>query len=392
MDMPVVRLKHGEDKRLRSGHLWVFSNEIDSVEGTVEAGDAVRVLDSRGRLIGTGLANPHSLIAARLVSRGPVVVDEALITRRIETAIAYRERIMPGQTALRIVSSDADLVPGLIIDRYGDTFVVQSLTAGIERRLDMVVSALVRISDPAAVVLRNDSPMRRYEGLEIEKRVVHGTLDGPVEIEADGLTFLVDVLEGQKTGFFLDQRENRKATAALAEGRDVLDCCSYTGAWSVSFGAAGAASLTLVDSSESALDGARANVAANALACPVTYNRADMFSALAGYRRERARFGVVTLDPPALAKSRKRIREALKAYRALNRLALTILEQGGYLVTCTCSHLVDREAFEHALVGAAAEAHRPARIVEVRGQSADHPVILGLPETRYLTCVVLEVL
>ena len=392
MTVPVVRLRKGEQKRLRSGHLWIFSNEIDSIEGAVESGDAVRVEDARGRLVGTGLINPHSLIAVRLVSRGPVDVDKAFIRKRVASAIDYRARIMPGETTLRIVSSDADLIPGLIVDRYGDVLVMQSLTSGIERRLDLVVQSLTEILEPSGIVLRNDSPMRRYEELPLEKRVVFGDVGGPVEVTLDGLRLSVDVLEGQKTGFFLDQRDNRRATAPLAAGRDALDCCSYTGAWSVAFGVAGATSLTLVDSSANALEGAKANMEANDVGCPVAYNEADMFGALAGFRRERRRFGVIVLDPPALAKSRRKIREALKGYRALNRLALSVLEPGGHLVTCTCSHLVDREAFEHALVAAAGEARRVARIVDVRGQSADHPVILGLPETRYLTCIVLEAL
>ena len=391
MNRPIVKLRRGEDRRLRSGHLWVFSNEIDSIEGTVEPGDAVSVEDARGRVVGTGLANPHSLIAVRLISHGPVEVNRELVGRRIRTAVEYRNRIMPGETAQRLVFSEADLFPGLIVDRYGETLVVQSMTVGIERRLEMVLDALTEELDPSAIVLRNDSPMRRYEELPLEKRVVRGEVDGPVEVTLDDHTFLVDVLSGQKTGFFLDQRENRRDTAHLAKDRSVLDCCSYTGAWSVYFGSAGAESLTLLDSSSAALEGARANLSVNDVTCPVTYRETDMFAGLAGLRREGAKFGVVALDPPALAKSRKKIREALKGYRALNRLALSVLEPGGHLITCTCSHLVDREAFMNALVGAGEEAHRRARVLDVRGQSADHPVILGLPETRYLTCVVLEV-
>jgi 23S rRNA (cytosine1962-C5)-methyltransferase len=390
--VPVVKLKRREDKRLRSGHLWVFSNEIDSVEGAVSAGDVVHVHDSSGHLLGTGYINPHSLIAVRLVSRSRVDMDRAFLSKRIGDAVALRERLWPGETAWRAVYGEADFLPGLIVDRYGQTLVVQSMTAGVERRLDDIADVLRERLAPSCIVLRNDSPMRRYEDLGDEKRVLLGDASEPVEIEQDGSRFLVDVMNGQKTGFFLDQRENRRATAGLAAGHDVLDCCCYTGAWSVAALNAGAARVVGVDNSVPALELAERNVHLNSPSYEAEFVKGDMFKSLAGLRRAGSSFGLVIVDPPAFAKSRKKIREALKAYRALNRLALSILRPGGHLVTCTCSHLVEREAFMNSLVDAGREAGRRARIVEVRGQSRDHPVVLGLPETAYLTCVVLEVL
>lgn len=387
-----VTLKRGEDKRIRSGHLWVFSNEISKVEGAVEPGDAVTVRDSAGRDLGTGYINPHSLIAVRLVSRSDVEIDRDFLSQRIRAAIELRERTWPGERVWRAVYSEADLLPGLVVDRYGDVLALQSMTAGIERRLDTIIEILVDRLGASTVVLRNDSPMRRYEGLSEEKRVAVGNLDGPVEIEQDGGRFLVDVLEGQKTGFFLDQRENRAATAALAKGRDVLDCCCYTGAWSVSALLGGATSAIGIDSSAPAIELAERNVRLSLPDADARFLKGDIFGVLANLRDTKRSFGMVIADPPAFAKSRKKVREALKAYRGLNRLAMSLVRPGGYLVTCTCSHLVEREAFMHALVGAAMEAGRRARIVEVRGQSRDHPVLLGLPETGYLTCVVLEVL
>ena len=254
------------------------------------------------------------------------------------------------------------------------------------------MEVLTELLSPANIVLRNDSPMRTYEGLPLEKKVGQGSADGPVEIEQDGLRFLVDTLNGQKTGFFLDQRENRLATAGLAAGVDVLDCCSYTGAWSVYALAAGATSVGCLDSSGPALELAERNVRLNNETAVALFVQADVFKQLAKLGRGKKRFGMVIVDPPAFAKSRKKIREALKAYRAVNRLAMSLIEPGGHLVTCTCSHLVERDAFKHALVGGARESGRRARIVEVRGQSRDHPVTLGLPETDYLTCVVLEMI
>ncbi len=387
-----VRLRRGEDKRIRSGHLWIFSNEIEELDRTVTPGDAVEVRDASDHLLGTGYLNPHSLIAVRLVSRSRVDISKDFLTKRVRDALALRERLWPGERAWRAVYGEADLLPGLIVDRYGSALVVQSMTAGIERRLDLIVEVLKDVLKPSAIVLRNDSPMRKYENLPIEKRVVEGSVDGPVEIEQDGLRFLVDILEGQKTGFFLDQRENRRETASLARGVDVLDCCCYTGAWSVYAAASGARSITGIDTSASALEFASRNIEMNGASTDANFIRGDVFKVLAKLGREGRSFGLVILDPPAFTKSRKKIREALKAYRALNRLALTAVRPGGHVVTCTCSRLVEREAFMNALVAAAREAGRRARIVEVRGQSRDHPVVLGLPETDYLTCVVLEVI
>ncbi len=389
---PVVRLKRGEDRRIRAGHLWVFSNEIDKIEGSPEPGDAVVVQDAAGRELGAGYINPHSLIAVRLMSREAVRIDRDFLASRVHEAVGLRERLWPGETTWRAVYGEADLLPGLIVDRYADTLVVQSMTAGIERRLDTVIEILMERLGPSAVVLRNDSSMRRYEELPEEKRVAVGSVDGPVEVEQDGNRFLVDVMEGQKTGFFLDQRENRAATAPLASGLDILDCCCYTGAWSLSALSGGATSAIGIDSSASAIEMAGRNVAMNRPGADVRFMKGDVFGVLANLRDSRRSFGMVIADPPAFARSRKKVREALKAYRGLNRLAMSLVKPGGYLVTCTCSHLVEREAFEHALVGAAMEAGRTARVLEVRGQCRDHPVRLGLPETSYLTCFVLEML
>lgn len=387
-----VKLRRGEDKRVRSGHLWIFSNEVETVEGAVAPGDAVEVRDSSGHLLGTGYLNPHSLIAVRLVSRSRVDISKDFLAKRIGDALALRQRLWPGQNVWRAVYGEADFLPGLIVDRYGSVVVVQSMTAGIERRLDLVLEILRELLGPAVIVLRNDSPMRKYENLPIEKRVVDGSVDGAIEIEQDGLRFLVDVIDGQKTGFFLDQRENRRETASLAGGADVLDCCCYTAAWSTYAAAAGARSVTGIDVSAPALDIARRNIEMNGARADASFIRGDVFKALGKLGREGRSFGMVVLDPPAFAKSRKKIREALKAYRALNRMALAVVRPGGHLVTCTCSRLVEREAFMNALVAAAREAGRRARVVCVRGQSRDHPIVLGLPETDYLTCVILEVL
>lgn len=390
--MVTVKLKTGEAKRIRSGHLWIFSNEIAEIDGSVSPGDAVYVTDSRGRLLGTGYINPHSLISVRLVSRSRVELTRSFFARRIAGARAFRQKAWRGERTYRAIYGEADLLPGLVVDRYEDCLVVQSLTAGMEKHLEMVVEALVEVFNPSTIVLRNDSPMRTREQLPLEKSVVKGTVGGPVEIEQDGHRFLVDVLDGQKTGFFLDQRENRRVTSHLAKGWDVLDCCCYTGAWSIYAAGAGAGSVAGIDSSASALELAARNAELNGVGARVALTRGNVFKELASLRSAGRRFDMVILDPPAFARSRKHIREALKAYRSLNRLALSVARPGGFLVTCSCSHLVERQAFMNALVDASREAGRRAIVVEVRGQSRDHPVLLGIPETEYLKCVILEVL
>ncbi len=387
-----VVLKKGGDKRLRSGHMWVFSNELESIEGTVTPGDTVHVVDGAGHVLGTGYMNPNSLIAVRLLARSRVEITPAFLKRRLKHALAFREKIWPGDTTYRAVYSESDLLPGLIVDRYGSTLAIQSLTAGIEIRLNVITELLDELLKPDTIVIRNDSRIRVLEGLPLEKKVVKGNADAPVEVDQDGTRLLVDVLNGQKTGLFLDQRENRQVAARLAAGRDVLDCCCYTGAWSLAAAAGGATSVTGFDSSAPALDLAGRNATLNGLADKVEFIRGDMFRSLAKLSRSKRKFGLAFLDPPGLAKNRKRIREALRAYRSLNRLAMSTLSPGGFLVTSTCSHLVEREAFLNTLVAAAREAGRHARVVEVRSQSRDHPVILGHPETEYLACVVLEML
>jgi 23S rRNA (cytosine1962-C5)-methyltransferase len=390
--LPTVKLKRGEDKRIRSGHLWIFSNEIEAVDGAVNPGDTVHVVDAADHFLGTGYINPHSLITVRLVSRSKVDIGKPFLAKRIEDALALRERLLPGDKSYRAVYGEADLLPGLIVDRYARTLAIQSLTAGIERWIDTIVEVLSELLSPDTIVLRNDSNMRKYEGLAVGRGVIKGSAEQPVEIEQDGMRFLVDVLNGQKTGFFLDQRENRRDTAPLALGQDVLDCCAYTGAWSVYAARAGAKSVTAIDDSKPALELAKRNLDLNGVSAKADLIAGDAFGELARLGREGAEFGLVILDPPSFAKSRQRIREALKAHQALNRLALSVTRPGGHVVTCNCSHLVERDAFMNTLVGAAREARRRARIVSVRGQAADHPVILGLPETEYLTCVVLEVI
>ncbi|MGH7724120.1 MAG: class I SAM-dependent rRNA methyltransferase [Candidatus Eiseniibacteriota bacterium] len=389
-DHPVLRLRKNQDRRVRAGHPWIFSNEIDAVEGEPPDGSIVDVIDSRGAYLGRGYVNRHSLIAARLLTRGRDEIDAAFFRKRIARAIAYREDVLPGATALRLVASEGDFLPGLTVDRYGDVLTVQITTLGMEARRELVRDALVGLLSPRAIVLRNDVPLRRLEGLPLETSVWHGAFEPPIEIEADGLRYRVDPLGGQKTGFFLDQRMNRRLVAGRVSNARVLDLFSYSGAWGMEALRQGASSALFLDGSEAAVSLARANAELNGLLDRTEFHVENVFDALPKLVEARERFDVVVLDPPALVKSRAKVREGLKGYRELNRRAMSLLPEGGWLFTCSCSFHVSPEDFLGVLAEASRDAHRPFRFIQWGAQSPDHPVLLAAPETSYLKCAVLR--
>lgn len=385
-----LRLAKNQDRRIRSGHPWIFSNEIESIEGAPEAGGEVLVLDSRGAIVGTALYNPRSLIAARLFARRERAVDAALLRERIRAALALRERIYPVETTYRLVYSEGDFLPGLVVDRYGDYLAVQSLTAGIERRLDTVLGVLEELLRPAGIVCRRDALARSYEDLPLLEPLVRGTVTERVDAPYEGYVLTVDLLQGQKTGEFLDQRENRKRVAREATGKRVLDLYCYTGLFSLHCAAAGATAVVGVDRSEPAILRARENARRNAPSRAVEFRVSEVEAALDAMERSGERFDMIVLDPPALVKNRKSIREGARKYAALNASALRLLTPGGVLATATCSHHVDAPLFLDVLRAAAKQAGEPLRVVEVRGQSRDHPVLLAARETSYLTMVIAE--
>ena len=390
-DHPVLRLRKNQDRRVRAGHPWIFSNEIDAVEGEPEGGAIVDVVDSRGAYLGRGYVNRHSLIAVRLLTRSRDPIDAAFFRKRIARALAWREELMPGARTVRLVSSEGDFLPGLVVDRFEDVLSVQVTTLGMEARKDWIKAALLDVLEPRAIVLRNDTPMRKLEGLPLETSVWHGTYEPPVTIEVDGLRHQVDPLEGQKTGFYLDQRMNRRLLAGRVAGADVLDAFSYGGAWGLAALRDGAARVTFLDRSEPALEAARASLVLNGFdEGRATFVLGDAFEALPALVGERRRFDVVVLDPPALVKSRSKLAAGLKGYRELNRRAMSLLPEGGWLFTNSCSHHVSPEDFLRVLGEAARDAHRPFRFLEWGRQSPDHPILLASPETSYLKCAVLR--
>lgn len=390
MPAATLHLAKNQERRIRSGHPWVFSNEIESIEGSPESGGEVLIQDHRGGVVGVGLYNPSSLIAARLFARRERPIDADLFRERVRSAKALRERVYPVETTYRMVYSEGDFLPGLIVDRYGDYLGVQSLTAGIERRLDMVLDVLQETLEPAGIVCRRDSPSRAYEELPLMDPVERGKVPERVDAPLAGFILSVDLRSGQKTGEFLDQRDNRPRVAQEAVGRRVLDLYCYTGLFSIHCVAAGASSVLGIDRSAPAVERARENGRRNTPDRPLEFRVEEVETALRSLDAAGERFGMIILDPPALVKSRKALKEGLRKYTQLNAAALKLLEPGGILATATCSHHVDAPLFQEVLRAAAKDAGQPLRLVAVLGQSRDHPVLLAARETSYLTMVIAE--
>ena len=384
-------LHPGRDARIQGGHLWVYRNEIARIEGTPEDGDAVTVRSAAGRTLGTGLLNTRSLITVRLFTPGDRDLDEAFFRSRLETALSLRARITAGTTACRLVFGEGDFLPGLIVDRYGDVLVVQALTLGIERRTPMLVKLLGDLQRPRGIFARNDPAVRRLEGLPRETGWLAGGGPTNVEIEEDGCRFVVDVAGGQKTGFFLDQRENRSHVARLASGADVLDCFAYTGAWGIHAAHLGAASVTGVEISADATAQAARHAVMNGAGDRCRFICANVFDELRRLVSAGTRFDLAILDPPAFVKTRGALAAGLGGYKEINLRALKLLRPGGWLVTCSCSYHVDEAHLRETVFQAARDAGRGVRVVESRSQARDHPVHPAMPETRYLKCLVLWV-
>lgn len=386
--MEQVHLKR--TKRLRSGHLWVFSNEIAENPKQYQPGSLVSVHDSRDEFLGIGYINPQSLIAVRLLTRRQEPLDHAFFRDRIERASALRERFFPGAVAYRAVFSEADGMPGLIVDRYDRCCVIQILTAGMEMLRTPAIDAVDEVFAPETIVLRNDSRMRSLEGLAMGREVIKGSLDRLPEIREDGLSFLVDPMEGQKTGFFLDQRMNRLELSRYVRAGKGLDLFCYAGAWSLHAAAAGA-EVTAVDSSETALAMAARNADLNRMHDRIRLVRADVFAFLGQEMSGSRDYDFIVCDPPAFVKSSRHLKEATKAYRELNSLCMQLLRPGGILISSSCSYHLSRELFIEMLLSAAKESGRSLRLLSLRSQSPDHPVLLAMPETEYLKCAFLVV-
>lgn len=388
--LPVLCLRPSHGRRAAAGHPWVFSNELalEADAKSLPPGGLVRLQDSRGKKLGVATFNPHSLIAARILDRDPrAVIDQAWLEARLRAALDLRARLYP-EGCYRLVHAEADGLPGLVIDRYGDVLSLQLNTAGMDRLTEPLLAALDTVVRPRAVVLRNDSPIREHEGLPLLHRIAKGTLDGPVELVEGGARFFADLTEGQKTGWFYDQRDNRAFVARLAEGRRCIDFYSYAGGFAVQLALGGASHVVAVDRSEASLTLAARSAERNGVA--VETCQAEAFRNMAERAASGERFGVVVTDPPAFAKRKKDVGPALKGYRKMARLATQLVEPGGVLLCGSCSHHVDRDRFVGEVVHGVGLAGRTGRVVRVAGAGPDHPVHPMLPESAYLKAVVLQ--
>jgi len=383
--MSVVTITHKGEERVRSGHPWVYRSDV--AEARAEAGATVRVVGQRGRPIGQALYSDRSEIALRLLTRGAEVADLALWRSRLEEAIRFRATLAIDATAYRLVHGEADRLPSLIVDRYGDYLVLQALSQGVDRLVPEITQLLVDILHPPGILARNDPRVRLLEGLEQRVEVLHGTVPEAIEVREGQVTSLVDPYRGQKTGMFLDQRENRVAASQYARGR-MLDAFSYTGGFALAL-APKCDEVLAVDISEDAVARIRVNAERNGL--PQVQARAmNVFDELRELERRGERFDTIVLDPPAFAKNKASIPKALSGYKEINLRALKLLEPGGFLITCSCSYNVSEGDFADVLASAAVDAHAEVAVVEKRMQARDHPVLMTVPETYYLKCFILR--
>jgi 23S rRNA (cytosine1962-C5)-methyltransferase len=378
-----ITLKKNEDNRILSGHLWAFSNEIGKIDGEPTAGDLVTLRNHAGRFIGIGTYNPHSLIAVRVLTREEEEIDFHFFHKRITTAAALRKRIFPTADSFRLIHGEGDFLPGLIVDKYADFLSVQTFSAGMERRLTLICDVLESLFHPTGIVERNESPMRALEGLETRQGILRGSIGTPT-ISEYGIKYAVDLLEGQKTGFFLDQRENRKALRKYVKGSSVLDCFCHDGGFALHAAYAEATNVLGIDVSESAIRRASNNATLNGLGESVRFVRADCFEFFENEIREGRQFDVVNLDPPSFAKNKKSVTGAKRGYKELHTSALRLLPPGGILSSASCSHHITEETFLNIINDCARGAGRVLNLLEWRGAPPDHPVLPAMPETRYL--------
>lgn len=385
-----VFLKKNEEKRLLGGHSWVYANEVDHVEGKDANGALASVVDSRGNFIGKGYVNHLSKILVRIFLRDPLALDdENFYLRALSVANAYRTKI-GYDNCYRMVFAEADGLPGLIVDKYADTLVLQCLTLGIAQRRELIVDCLVRLFAPVCVYERSDVPVRAKEGLPKTKGVLYGSLPDEIIISENDVKMSVDVVNGQKTGYFLDQKENRNAIVKYCKDATVLDCFCNSGGFSMN-AAKVARTVTAVDLSPLALANVKRNVALNNYS-NVTTKQGDVFEILRAYKAGGELFDVIVLDPPAFTKSVSQINDALRGYKDINLLAMKLVRSGGFLVSSSCSHFITPVMFEKMLTQASVESRRTVRVVEVKTQSPDHPSLLAEEETQYLKFYILQVL
>ena len=396
MSEAIVTLKKGEGRMLKSGGLWIFDNEIASILGSFEDGDIVAVHDFDGYGLGKGFINRNSKIRVRMMTRNRhQEIDEAFLKMRVQEAWDYRKKVSDTGSC-RVIFGEADFLPGLVVDKFSDVLVVQSLALGIDRLKDQIVELLKEVLAADGIKIRgvyerSDAKVRRQEGMELYKGFIGEPFDTNVEIEENGVRYMVDVKDGQQTGFFLDQKYNRKAIQHLCKDAKVLDCFTHTGSFALNAGYGGAKEVTGVDASELAVEQAILNSKLNGMEDRVKFICRDVFELLPELEEKGEKFDVVILDPPAFTKSRNSVKNAVKGYREINLRAMKLVRDGGFLATCSCSHFMTYELFTQTIHQAARNVHKRLRQVEYRTQAPDHPILWAAEESYYLKFYVFQV-
>ena len=396
MSFAVVTLKKGEGRTVKAGGAWIYDNEIASIMGDFADGDLVLVHDFDGYPMGRGFINRNSRIRIRMMTRNiHQEVDEEFLRIRVKNAWEYRKRTVETDSC-RVIFGEADFLPGLVVDKFSDVLVVQSLAMGIDRMKETIVRLLKEVMEEDGIRIRgvyerSDAKVRTQEGMERIKGFIGDPFDTLVEIQENGVKYQVDVKDGQKTGFFLDQKYNRRSIHRLCPGAKVLDCFTHTGSFALNAGIAGASQVLGVDASELGIERARANAELNGLSDRVSFVCEDVFELLPRLEREGEKFDLVILDPPAFAKSRNSIKNAVKGYREINLRGMKLVKDGGYLATCSCSHFMDYELFTKTIGQAAANVHKRLRQVEFRTQAPDHPILWGAGDSYYLKFYIFQV-
>ncbi|MHB1041614.1 MAG: class I SAM-dependent rRNA methyltransferase [Eubacteriales bacterium] len=390
--MARVKLARNRQPRVTGGHPWIYRTEVEEVTGEYRPGDVVEVVDSRGKFIGKGYINPASEIIIRILTREQEEeIDRAFFRRRIKAALEYRRRVVRRTNACRLIFAEADFLPALIVDKFGDYLTVQTLALGIDAHKEVIVDVLEELLEPAGIYERNDAPVRKLEGLPRVTGFIKGSFDPVVEIEENGLSFLVDLAGGQKTGYFLDQRENRMSLEGLAGGARVLDCFCHTGTFSVYSARFGAREVQGVDIAAPALEVARLNAEKNGFSDICSFREGNSFDELRAMEKAGEKFDLVILDPPAFTKSKQALEGAARGYKEINLRAMKLLPPGGFLLTCSCSYHMSEDLFLKVVLSAARDVNRHLRLVELRRQAKDHPMLIASPETYYLKCAVIQV-
>ena len=393
----VVTLRKGAGRALKQGGPWIYDNEIESIMGNFEDGDIVLVHDFDGYPLGRGFINRNSKLTVRMMTRNhDTDIDEDFIRMRVQNAWEYRKKVMDDISSCRVIFGEADFLPGIVVDKFADVLVVESLALGIDRFKVMIVDILKELMARDGIHIRgvyerSDAKVREQEGMERYKGFIGEPFDTKVEIVENGVHYYVDVKDGQKTGFFLDQKYNRRAVAKLCKGARVLDCFTHTGSFALNAGLAGAEHVTGVDASELGVAQARENAALNGLEGRVEFICEDVFDLLPRLEKQGEKYDVVILDPPAFTKSRSSIKKAVKGYREINLRGMKLVKDGGYLATCSCSHFMDQELFTKTIGQAAQNVHKRLRQVEFRTQAPDHPILWGAGDSYYLKFYIFQV-